>query len=315
MASCTEKFGDAVEGTIAGSFHTLGSYVGSMPRKTIAASIILAVLMGYGFSSWETENRNEKLWIPQDTTAAIETEMYEGYFPSSSRFNQLILQSSSSENNVLSKDSLEEAMALHKKIETGVVVIDDMNKTFADICTQAGGSCATPSLDGICSCLVESILGQWNYDLETLQNDDDYMATLNGFGSKTADLAAILGNPTFDETGRIVSAEAFTISYFLEADVVVIDGTEVDEVGEKWEETVFLAVAESATETFSLLSVDYFAFRSFGDEFGGAITGDLLLVQVSYIAAFLFLGANLGNIKCGAGSRWTMALGALVTVG
>ena len=61
--------------------------------------------------------------------------------------------------------------------------------------------------------------------------------------------------------------------------------------------------------------VDYFATRSFGDEFGGAITGDLLLVQVSYIVAFLFLGANLGRIKCGAGSRWTMALGALATVG
>jgi Niemann-Pick C1 protein len=31
--------------------------------------------------------------------------------------------------------------------------------------------------------------------------------------------------------------------------------------------------------------------------------------------AFLYLGANLGKIKCGTGSRWTLSLSALVTVG
>ena len=54
--------------------------------------------------------------------------------------------------------------------------------------------------------------------------------------------------------------------------------------------------------------------RSFNDEFGNAITGDLALVQVSYVMAFLFLGATMGRIVCGTGSRCTMALAAMVTV-
>lgn len=49
--------------------------------------------------------------------------------------------------------------------------------------------------------------------------------------------------------------------------------------------------------------------------FANTVTGDLLLVQISYVMAFLYLGANLGKIKCGTGSRWTLALGALMTVG
>ena len=38
-------------------------------------------------------------------------------------------------------------------------------------------------------------------------------------------------------------------------------------------------------------------------------------MQISYIVVFLFVGANLGNIKCGTGSRWTMSLAALVMIG
>ena len=72
---------------------------------------------------------------------------------------------------------------------------------------------------------------------------------------------------------------------------------------------------DSVEADFETLTVDYFAARSFSDEFGDAISGDLASVQVSYIVAFLFLGANMGNIKCGPGSRWVMALAALITVG
>ena len=38
------------------------------------------------------------------------------------------------------------------------------------------------------------------------------------------------------------------------------------------------------------------ATRSFSDEFGGAITGDLLLVQISYAVVFIFLGGTFVSI-------------------
>jgi Niemann-Pick C1 protein len=38
------------------------------------------------------------------------------------------------------------------------------------------------------------------------------------------------------------------------------------------------------------------------------------LVQVSYLVTFIFLGATLGRIKCGAGSRWSMSIAAVVMI-
>ena len=88
--TCTESFGNTIEGYINGFFTRLGTFVGSRPRVTILLSIILTILCGYGFTSWTTENRADKLWVPQDTIAEIETEMYQTHFASTSRFNSMI---------------------------------------------------------------------------------------------------------------------------------------------------------------------------------------------------------------------------------
>ena len=332
--TCTEKFGNTIEGYIHNFFNKLGIFVGTRPRLTILLSIILTVLCGYGFTSWTTENRADKLWVPQDTIAEIETEMYQSNFASTSRFNSMIVSSKgSADANVLTKETLLEAMKMHNEIETSTVVIENEDSfgdegftgdniedvigtyNLEELCTKAGGSCAS-RFDGVCLCLVQSILRQWNYNVDTLQNDTDIMTTINSYGTQD-DLAPLLGNPIFDETtGELISAEAFTISYFLQDRSDPTATTETDPVNELWEKDVFLKVIEdSAPTNYPTLRVNYFAGRSFGDEFGGAITGDLALVQVSYIVVFLFLGANMGsNIKCGSGSRWTMSLAALVLV-
>lgn len=312
MASCTERFGDRVDALIAAAFHSVGLFVGNRPRTTILLAFVLTVIMGVGFTTWETENRAEELWVPQNTIAEAETEMYDEYFPSTSRFEQVIVQPRSGDN-VLTKDSLLDAMAMHEEIATKNVTVDGEFYNLPSICTKAGGTCVQP-VGEVCTCLISSILKQWNYDFATLEDDSDYMTTLNNYGTRE-DLEAVLGNAQFDESGLVVSAEAFSLSYFLQDQSEVVDGSEVDVVAETWEKDVFLATAESVPQTYPSISVDYISTRSFGDTFGEEISGDLMLVQISYIMAFLFLGANLGKVKCGTGSRWTMALGALFTVG
>lgn len=74
-----------------------------------------------------------------------------------------------------------------------------------------------------------------------------------------------------------LSAQAFSLADFLRDQFESVD---VDPVAEGWED-VLLRVAESVSDTYKGLSVDYLATRSFEDEFGGAITGDLLSVNVS----------------------------------
>lgn len=40
----------------------------------------------------------------------------------------------------------------------------------------------------------------------------------------------------------------------------------------------------------------------------------MVYVQISYLVAFLFLGATLGTAICGRGSRWAMSMSTLVLI-
>jgi hypothetical protein len=73
----------------------------------------------------------------------------------------------------------------------------------------------------------------------TLENDDNYMETLNacGNGNSTSnnskeELQAILGGVVFDEDDNVVSAQAFYLSYFLQDRSTVAEGSEEDPINE-----------------------------------------------------------------------------------
>merc|ERR1719223_294231 len=265
--------------------------------------------------NWSTENRAENLWVPQNTIAETETEMYQAYYASTSRFNNVIVRSSTNNGNILTKATMTEALMMHKEIETLVATVEGEDYTLLDLCTSAGGTCIDVTKGGVCNCLVSSVFKLWNYDEDELENDDDFLSTINSspYYSKQA-LESLFARAVFDDSGELLSAEALSLAYF--TDDLSEGTTESDPVNEGWEKDVFIKVLEeSVPEKYTSLAIDYLAGRSFSDEFGGAIQGDLLLVQVSYVVVFLFLGANLGSIIPGPNSRWTMSLAALVTVG
>jgi hypothetical protein len=302
--SCTERLGNKVDQGLASFFQRIGTFVANRPKTTLACTILLAVICGGGVATLETENRPEELWVPQDTIAETEEAVYRNHFPPSARINQVIISAAENGDNILTKASLLQAMQMHNAIEQGTATYEDEDYMLTDLCVPAGGSCVDPSAGGpVCSCLVNSILKQWNYDMETLENDDNVLSTLNNYGTQE-DLSGVLGNPVFDQDGQLVSAEAFSLSYFLFSRAVEEDGSVQDPINEQWELDVFLETVDEKGDNYDALELDYFSSRSFGDEFGGAITGDLLYVQVSYIISFVFLGATLGRFRCGPGSRW-----------
>merc|ERR1719261_1068586 len=55
---------------------------------------------------WSTEGRPEKLWVPQETTAEVETAVYQNYYAATSRFNQVLIRSSSDNGNVLTSTTM-----------------------------------------------------------------------------------------------------------------------------------------------------------------------------------------------------------------
>jgi len=307
-----EAVGNKVDKSISGFFYSLGIFCCSRPKTTIAISVGIAVLCAVGMLKLTTENRPEKLWVPQNTIAEEEQNRFLSYFPPTSRFQNVIASAKESNANMLTKSHLMDVMMMHTSIENGKSTYEDEVYTFTDLCTNAGGTCAQPyqSDDAICTCLALSVLKMWNYDLALLQADDDVLATLQNYGSRE-DLEGVLGLPVFDSSDNLVSAEAISLSYFLEDRSSVENGNTVDYVNEAWEDSVFL---ETVKGDFADMNLAFLSSRSFGDEFGGEITGDLVYVNVSYLVAVLFLGATLGTAICGRGSRWAMSLSTLVLI-
>lgn len=152
-------------------------------------------------------------------------------------------------------------MNMHEMIESGVSEYENEKWTFTDLCSPLPNiACAIyDTTNPMCNCQAISILRMWNYDMERLQADNDVMATLNEYGSRT-DLEGVLGAPVFDSSNQLVSAEAINLSYFLKDRSYVESGNTVDPINEAWEESVFLKTVKG---DFAKLNLAYLSTRSF----------------------------------------------------
>jgi len=312
FAEHTESISNKINSAITRIFFYIGLKVATYPKRTIVIALLLGAAFSSGLALRKTESRQEKLWVPQNTRAEREdTQFNVDYLPESRYSSILVSSDDCNYPNVLAKASLESAMTLHLQIEAAKSTYEEKDYTLADLCTPFHASCddSTGGSD-VCSCFLQGILGEWNYNLTTLQNDNDYIATLNKYGNNKEDLIEALGDARVNDNGEVIFAKAFRISYLLRN-----NGELDDPIPEAWEEEVFLRTVRSKEVDIDYpgLTLNYIAARSFGDEFGNAIGGDLISVQISFIVSFIFVGATLGRF-CGSGSRWAVSLCAIILV-
>ena len=283
-----ESIGDKVDSSISTFFSLIGSIVSSHPKLTIILAILITAGCSIiGFMKLSPESRPEKLWYPQNSLGQYAEAKFLSFFPPTSRIQHVVVSNNVAAaagdghgggyHNALTKENLIAAMKMHQYIQNDVSTYNGVDYTFPDLCTSALGSC-TSFFDSnpVCSCLVISILKVWSYDLGRLEEDDDYMATLNTYGSNEEDYESVLGQPEFDSSGTLVGAEAFTLTYFLEDQSYVENGMSKDPINMEWEKTVFLRNAQAAQEENEGLDLAYFSTRSFYDESYGDTVEDLI---------------------------------------
>jgi len=264
-----------------------------------------------GFSQLTPEGRSDKLWIPQDTAAQQAKIDYEKYFPPAARRNSIMLEAKG--NNALDKAALQDAMALHDKIE----LVKAGNDTLRTLCLMRP-SAAHP-------CFVQSVLEFWHFDKTKLDNDANPLATINAAGKSQDDLRRLLGSPTFAADGKVVSAKVLMMNYFLKSRLEKAGGGLDDPRGEAWEEE-FLKVLKCddpvcATEETCTCSYEskhfttyVWATRSFSDVFGSLIRGDVGLINAAFFVMAIYITLNLGGLCHKIKSRALLALGSLLCI-
>lgn len=103
--------------------------------------------------------------------------------------------------------------------------------------------------------------------------------------------------PTKDSNGKYVSAEVMFGTYSLEFDEIVVSGSTTDPVGDDWEKQVLCILGinvdprntDAGCDADDLLEFTGQFQRSFGDEFGNAIRGDIGALGSSYMVILVYL--------------------------
>lgn len=89
MPACTRRLIEKLH-----AFYRFGLLVGTHPGKTIAVTLIFALLCLSGLVRFEQESRGEKLWVEQSSQYVTDQNWVRDHFPTRIRYIQILLKGS-----------------------------------------------------------------------------------------------------------------------------------------------------------------------------------------------------------------------------
>ena len=165
-------------------------------------------------------------------------------------------------------------------------------------------------------CAVWSALGAWGYNASTLAVDPDARATLGAWKDDTALEGYVGALGTDAATGAPTSAGALMVSYLNTAHRENTGGSWEDVPNDLWEEKFLALAAEyDAKAGVDGIRLHRFATRSWSDEFGAEISGDIANVIIAYYLVGFYVAASFADCKARARSHSMLTLAVLLCVG
>ena len=196
---------------------------------------------------------------------------------------------------------------------TADAVTPDFGDTFIDLCVEGYSSASLP-------CFTTNLLAAWDFNAANLAaepNDASVLATLNSFYTSNQ-LEGQLGNEDFSDATQtsVASAQAIKFVYYLKDNTEVINNEYVTERNDAWELEFLNSVQDFRSDHVGVYAS---ATRSFSDEFGAVILGDVGLINAAYFIMIIYLSVNLGKLPCRSvcpnpGSRVGLALSSVLSI-
>lgn len=223
--SSVDQYANYVDSMFADRFAKIGLFVGTRPWAAIALSLLILLISCLGFMNFYTENRNDKLWVPQNTQGQSDKKLYESFFQGS-RVEYVLIEAKE-QDVMLTKPLLQDAMTIYEQVHALSVVVDGETESLNTLCTKdyANGD----------PCLINSVLENWMYNSTALAaeaSDTSILTTINA-DNEAEDLKNVLGDIQ-TSNGDITTAEAAMIFFFVEDNKVVVDGEYVDDKANDW---------------------------------------------------------------------------------
>nr|KAG5711759.1 hypothetical protein BaRGS_023523 [Batillaria attramentaria] len=301
--SCSQKLRNSLRKKPTRQFlivtRMLGTSIGRYPVRYILGSLFVCALCGIGLVRFTEVTDPDKLWVPSDAEILKEKDWIEANFPSTTRVGFLLGVSS----NILTPQGLGALLDLYQDVTTRN---SSGGSSIADVCIKAGPNC-----------IVRSILELWSYNDATIRalsqtdiiNDVNNITTSPMY-SGSIDLATLLGERTTNSTGDVTAASAALMTFLLQGSDSIKDTTN------DWE-GVLIDVGKGGHADLS--STFVFAFRSFSEEAGAAISGDVIYLSIGYMIVIIFVmivlsRCNLMEQRIGLTVAGILAVGLSILV-
>lgn len=328
---CLSGINKAINGTFERIFDGLGRFIARRPIIVIVLSAVIFLIIGSGIVRLENETRGEKLWIPSGTESQKNNEFVQDTFPSLGRFENVYIERKDG-GSILTPDAFDRALELHNAIigTTWANAADDGTREisyvpqplkFTDVCLNRNSGEGVPE-DQVLRCEMNNPLELFSYNQAAWSTPAGLLAGVNDPSAWDREvvgrgfvLDSVLGGIERNADGEVQSAKVISLVYFLAGNQTLIDEQKADKPAESWEKEV-LDLLEAETESDATFTIARFTSRSFEDEFGSTIDGDLQLLQVAIIGIALYTYIAISNCRDGCvGSRLALTIGGLLNIG
>jgi hypothetical protein len=309
-----------VDNALGDLYESLGHTAAVHSFKVIALTVALCLGCMAGFGCcWETENRSDKLWVPQETIGQDQAEYMRATYGEAPRREEIVAAATAA-GGALSKAMLLEWLRLHEGMEGLTAEGGETSKKKFITGNEEPATAHPPAyweLDTLCikrgdSCWTSSVLSLWCFDRALLEADTDVLATINGYDfdspaappvratctPKNIKVADVAGGLVRAGDSSITGAAALYALYWVENRGETLKGRMTDPPAEAWEFNLLKFLEKWTSPSFT---ITYQCTRSRSDAFGEAIGGDIGLVSGGY---FLIIGYAVrcrpagGEIDC-----------------
>ncbi|XP_066915563.1 patched domain-containing protein 3-like [Clytia hemisphaerica] len=297
IVRCTNFVNTALET----GFSRFGLLVGTHPGKTIAVTLIFALLCLSGLVRFEQESRGEKLWVEQSSQYVTDQNWVRDHFPTRIRYIQILLKGS----DVLTPNGLKQMLNVDKMVQ-GMLANDSnsalhwKNRRF-DTPTQS----LIELWPGLDATTVDSMTKD---DILRIVNEDPLISPTR---NRNISIDSYLSGISKNSTQHIVQASVARMTYFQKFDVVLDKSTGMwkDEYGTQWEKEFAVVIRQTS---FPGYEVFYSTLESFVKAGLDAIGNDYGLLFSGYALIITYVAFQLGKFSRLKHKVWLAAVGIIM---
>ena len=280
-------------------FAALGELVANYPLVIILGCFVIMLALASGFAFIDTENRTEKLYIPQNSQSISNLNKAKDYgFYRPSRLTEVII-SNNEGSKVLTKDCFQDALLLHE-------VITNISG-YIELCLPL-----VKGLKPVVSnqCLTEEPLGLFNF---TSNEFERLLFTLNKHQTSRIGLfRRVFGKMLRNTSGQIISAKAIRLIYHLKGFSLDEDASEKTT---DWEKQFLDKMKAFNANRLKCGPIFFTSGRSLDDSISESTGADIKLVTVTFTIMISFACFMLAKYRNPLTGHGLLAQGGTLCVG